>query len=394
MKRLSVPGFRAAGVHCGIKRGGALDLALVASDRPGTTAAGVFTQSRFPSAPVLVSRPRLRGGRARAIVANSGCSNVARGAEGLRDAREMAALAARSLGVRPAQVLIASTGVIGRALPMPVVRAGIPRVAGALAADGWEAAARAIMTTDTRPKLAHARGRAGAFVGIAKGAGMIMPNMATMLAFVATDAAVEPAFLREALRGAADASFNRLTIDGETSTSDTLVVLANGAKGNRPLAGRSPASNDFARALGDVCRDLALQLAFDGEGVTRVADVHVTGARRDADALAVARSIGNSVLVKTALFGADPNWGRVVQAVGAAGVPLRAGDVGVRFCGVEVLRRGEPVGGERALERAQRAVRRKRVAIEVSLGRGPGRAALLTTDLSYEYVRVNAEYTT
>jgi glutamate N-acetyltransferase/amino-acid N-acetyltransferase len=392
--KFSVPGFRAAGVHCGIKQGSALDLALIVSDRPGTTAAGVFTRSRFPSAPVLVSRPRLRAGRARAIVANSGCSNVARGAEGMRNAREMTALAARALGLRAREVLVASTGVIGRALPMPAIRSGIPLVAEALAADGWEAAARAIMTTDTRPKLARSRGRIGSFVGIAKGAGMIMPNMATMLAFVATDAAVEPAFLRDALRDAAEATFNRLTIDGESSTSDTLVVLANGASGRRPLAARSPAGRDFARALRDLCQDLVEQLAFDGEGVTRVADVAVSGARRDADALAVARSIGNSMLVKTALFGADPNWGRVVQAVGAAGVPLRARDVGVRFCGVEVLRRGEPIGGESAVERARRALARKRVAIEVSLGRGPGRAALLTTDLSYEYVRINAEYTT
>jgi glutamate N-acetyltransferase/amino-acid N-acetyltransferase len=354
----------------------------------------VFTQSRYPSAPVVICRPRVRRGRARAIVANSGISNVARGVQGLRDAREMTALSARALGVPATEVLVASTGVIGRALPMEAIRRGIPEVARRLAPGGFRAAARALMTTDTRPKLARAGTRAWTLVGIAKGAGMIMPDMATLLAFVATDAAVEPAFLRAALRDAADASLNRLTIDGETSTSDTLLVLANGASGRPPLGARSARAREFAAALRDVCADLTEQLAFDGEGVTRVADVIVSGARGDAAALRVARSIGNSVLVKTALFGVDPNWGRIVQAVGAAGVPLRPSEVGVRIGGVALLARGEPVGGEAAVRAARRALAKKRVAIEVCVGRGPGRARLLTTDLSYEYVRVNAEYTT
>jgi glutamate N-acetyltransferase/amino-acid N-acetyltransferase len=391
--RFSVPGFRAAGVHCGIKRGRALDLALIASDRPAVVA-GVFTQSRFPSAPVVVCRPRVRRGRARAIVANSGVSNVARGAQGLRDAREMTALAARALGVPVAEVLVASTGVIGRALPMDAIRRGIPAAAARLAPTGFAAAARAIMTTDTRPKLARAGTGAYSLVGVAKGAGMIMPDMATLLAFVATDAAVEPRFLAGALRDAADASLNRLTIDGETSTSDTLLVLANGASGRPPIRTGSARAREFAAALRDTCADLTEQLAFDGEGVTRVADVVVRGARADAAALRVARSIGNSMLVKTALFGVDPNWGRIVQAIGAAGVPLRPVDVGIRIGGVELLRRGEPVGGDRAVGAARRALSKKRVAIEVSIGRGAGSARLLTTDLSYEYVRVNAEYTT
>ncbi len=391
--KFSVPGFRAAGVHCGIKPGGALDLALVASERPASVA-GEFTRSRFPSAPVVVCRPRVRRGRARAIVANSGVSNVACGAQGLRDAREMTALAGRALGVPAAEVLVASTGVIGRALPMDAIRRGIPDAARRLAPAGFRAAARAIMTTDTRPKLARAGTRAFSLVGIAKGAGMIMPDMATLLVFVATDAAVEGGFLATALRDAADASLNRLTIDGETSTSDTLLVLANGACGRPSIGARSARAREFAAALRDVCADLTEQLAFDGEGVTRVADVIVRGARGDAGALRVARSIGNSLLVKTALFGVDPNWGRIVQALGAAGVPLRPADVGVKIGGVELLRGGEPVGGDRAVEAARRALARKRVPIEVSIGRGPGSARLLTTDLSYEYVRINAEYTT
>ena len=393
----AVRGFRAAGIHAGIKPSGEPDLALFASDRPAAVA-GVFTTSRFPSAPVVVTRPRVRRGLARAVIANSGVSNVANGEAGLRDAREMARLAARALGVRAGEVLVASTGVIGRPLPMPEIRAGIPEVARALRPGGWRAAARAILTTDTRLKLVEqstARGAAGwGMLGIAKGSGMIMPNMATMLAFIATDLAVEPAFLRETLQETTAETFNAFSIDGEMSTSDTLLVLANGAAGGRPVGRRSARAGDFRRRLGSVCQELVEKLAADGEGVTRLADVIVSGASTDAAAQRVARSIGNSLLVKTALFGADPNWGRVVQAIGAAGVPVRPREVGIRIAGVQLLRAGEQVGGERALARAARAVRRRRIAIEVSLGRGRGRARLLTTDLSYEYVRINAEYTT
>ena len=231
-------------------------------------------------------------------------------------------------------------------------------------------------------------------LGIAKGSGMIMPNMATMLAFIATDLAVEPAFLRETLQETTAETFNAFSIDGEMSTSDTLLVLANGAAGGRPVGRRSARARDFRRRLGSVCEELVEKLAADGEGVTRLADVIVTGASSDAAARRVARSIGNSLLVTTALFGADPNWGRVVQAIGAAGTAVRPSEVGIRIAGVQLLRAGEQVGGERALARAARAVRRRRIAIEVSLGRGRGRARLLTTDLSYEYVRINAEYTT
>ncbi len=393
----AVRGFRAAGIHTGIKPSGEPDLALLASDRPAVVA-GVFTTSRFPSAPVVVTRRRVRRGLARAVIANSGVSNVANGEAGLRDAREMTRLAARALGVRAGEVLVASTGVIGRPLPMPEIRAGVPEVARALRPGGWRAAARAILTTDTRLKLVEqssARGAAGwGIVGIAKGSGMVMPNMATMLAFIATDLAVEPTFLRETLRDATAETFNAFSIDGEMSTSDTLLVLANGAAGGRPVGRRSARARDFRRRLGSVCQELVEKLAADGEGVTRLADVIVTGASSDAAARRVARSIGNSLLVKTALFGADPNWGRVVQAIGAAGVPVRPREVGIRIAGVQLLRAGEQVGGERALARAARAVRRRRIAIEVSLGRGRGRARLLTTDLSYEYVRINAEYTT
>jgi len=390
---IEVSGFRAAGIACGIKPSGKPDLALVVSDRPAVAAA-VFTTSRFPGAPVVVSRAHLRGGRARGVVVNSGISNVANGARGLRDAREMAELVARGIGARTREIQVASTGVIGRLLPMDRLRAGIPRAVEALSPRGLEGAAEAILTTDSVAKLVFRRARGGVLAGFAKGAGMIMPRMATMLAYLFTDLAIEPALLRRALRGAVDASFNALTIDGETSTSDTVLVLANGAAGNAPIGVGSPRARAFERLLADASAELCEKLARDGEGVTKLASVAVAGARSDRDADRVARSVANSALVKTALFGGDPNWGRVVQAVGAAGVPLRPAQVGVRIGGVELLRRGEPSGGAGALRRAERAMKGKQVAIEISLGRGPGRARILTTDLSYEYVRVNAEYTT
>lgn len=390
---IEVSGFRAAGIACGIKPSGKPDLALVVSDRPAVAAA-VFTTSRFPGAPVVVSRAHLRGGRARGVVVNSGISNVANGARGLRDAREMAELVARGIGARTREIQVASTGVIGRLLPMDRLRAGIPRAVEALSPRGLEGAAEAILTTDSVAKLVFRRARGGVLAGFAKGAGMIMPRMATMLAYLFTDLAIEPALLRRALRGAVDASFNALTIDGETSTSDTVLVLANGAAGNAPIGVGSPRARAFERLLADASAELCEKLARDGEGVTKLASVAVAGARSDRDADRVARSVANSALVKTALFGGDPNWGRVVQAVGAAGVPLRPAQVGVRIGGVELLRRGEPSGGAGALRRAERAMKAKQVAIEISLGRGPGRARILTTDLSYEYVRVNAEYTT
>ena len=390
---VEVRGFRAAGIACGIKPSGKPDLALVVSDRPAAAAA-VFTTSRFPGAPVVVSRAHLRGGRARGVVVNSGISNVANGARGLRDAREMCALLAGAIGARAREIQVASTGVIGRPLPMERLRAGIPRAVESLSARGFERAAEAVLTTDTHAKLVHRRGRGFALAGFAKGAGMIMPRMATMLAYLVTDLAIEPALLRRALRAAADASFNSLTIDGETSTSDTVLVLANGAAGNTPIGVGSARAREVERLLLDASAELCEKLARDGEGVTKLATVAVAGARNDRDADRVARSVANSALVKTALFGGDPNWGRVVQAVGAAGVSLAPGRVSVRIGGAELLRGGEPAGGKAALRRAERAMKQKQVAIEISLGKGPGRARILTTDLSYEYVRVNAEYTT
>lgn len=388
-----VRGFLATGLHCGVKPSGAPDLALIASERPAA-AAGLFTRNRFPGAPVVLSRARLRRGRAQAIVVNSGVSNVAMGERGRRDALQMSEIAADALGVRAADVQVASTGVIGRPLPMRAIESGIREAAGKLSATGWTRAARAILTTDTRPKLVHQASRGYSMLGITKGSGMVMPDLATMLCYIVTDLAVQPDFLREALVEAVEPSFNRLTIDGETSTSDTVTVLANGVAGNRPLGRRSARAREFRRRLAGLCAELTEKLAADGEGVTRLGEIFVKGARSDALAEKLARRVANSVLVKTALFGADPNWGRIVQAAGAAGVPFRTRDFSIRIGGVEVMRHGAPHGGPAAQKRAERAARARRVRYEICVGRGPGEARILTTDLGYGYVRINAEYTT
>jgi glutamate N-acetyltransferase/amino-acid N-acetyltransferase len=392
-----VPGFRAAGVRCGIKKDG-LDLALLVSDVPAA-AAGVFTRSTVCGAPVELSRARVRRGRARGVVANSGCSNVAMGAAGVRAAAEMARLAAQAVGCDPEQMLVASTGVIGRPLPLAKLRRGMPEAVAALSPAGFGRAARAIMTTDTFPKLATARARIGGrevtLAGIAKGSGMIEPNMATMLAFLFTDAAVAPAFLRAALREAADASFNRVTVDGETSTSDSVFLLANGLAGHALLRGpASPGAARFEAALAEVAGSLARDLARDGEGATKLVTVKVSGAARAAEAETAARRIANSLLVKTAVFGADPNWGRILQTVGAGRVRLRLARAVVELAGVTVFRHGTPVGPAAVARAAARLRGAREVEIRVDLGAGRSSAWVWTCDLSYDYIRINAEYTT
>jgi glutamate N-acetyltransferase/amino-acid N-acetyltransferase len=394
-----VPGFRAGGVHCGIKDDW-LELALLLSDVPAAVA-GVFTRSTLVGAPVELCRERVRSGRARAVVVNSGISNVAMGARGKRDAEAMTALAARAIGVDPEEVLVASTGVIGEPLPMPEIRRGIRLAAEAVSPRGWGSAARAIMTTDTIPKsavaTAHLGGRGGREVtvaGIAKGSGMIEPKMATMLAFLATDAAVQPSLLRRVLREAADASFNRVTVDGETSTSDMVLLFANGVAGNPILRGpRSPGMRRFAAAVTEVATALARDLARDGEGATKLVTVRVSGARSQREAEHAARRIANSMLVKTALFGGDANWGRILQTVGAGRVALCLERSEVALGGVTVFRRGASAGPA-ARRRAAAKLRAPELEVAVKLGEGSGQARVWTCDLSYDYVRINAEYTT
>ncbi len=389
-----VRGFRAAGLHAGLKAAPTPDLALIVSETRATAAA-VFTQSTVVGAPVEVSRARVSSGRARGIVVNSGISNVAMGARGVRDAEEMARVAAQAVGCDEADMLVASTGVIGEPLPMDALRRGIPRAAAELASDGWDAAAEAIRTTDTHAKVASTRlrlaGRTITLTGIAKGSGMIEPNMATMLSFLATDAKIAPGVLRGMLGRVADRTYNRLTVDGEGSTSDMVVLLANGAAGGAALAGEEAVR--FESALEAVCEDLVRQLARDGEGATKLLVVEVEGARNAAQAELAARRIANSLLVKTAVFGGDPNWGRILQTLGHARVEWHPARMRVRVAGVLVFAKGRSAGPA-ARKRAERALASEEVTIAVDLGRGVHAARLFSCDLSYDYVRINAEYTT
>jgi len=379
--------FVASAVQARIRRA-APDLALVRSLRPSVGGA-LWTANRMQAAPVLVSRRHLTLAEPQAVVVNSGVANAATGPTGIQNAERTAAEVARELGVRPEEVVVLSTGVIGVPLPLPKVLAGVRSAARSLSPEGGEAAARAILTTDSGPKQATVD--SGGFVvgGMAKGAGMIHPRLATMLAVVTTDYPLEPGEPVELLRAAAETSFNRISVDGECSTNDAVVLLANGAS----EIGRSTGSDRrFADALGEVCASLARQIVEDGEGSTVLLEIQVSGAATDAEAEAVARRIATSPLVKTAAFGRDPNWGRVLAAAGSA--PWNGGfarldpeRLSVVFDGVPVFERGAPTG--RVPDASGSAL-----TIAVDLGLGAGEAGYLASDLTYDYVRLNAEYTT
>ena len=388
-------GFRAAGMHCGIKASGAADLALVVSDLPASAAA-VFTLNLAKAAPVLVSQDQLArsGGRARAIVTNSGCANACTGPQGLDDAREMVRLTAAALACPETEVLVASTGVIGVALKMDAVRAGVPRVVAALNAEGGAHAARAIMTTDPFPKEAAVQTgtdfgtiRVG---GMAKGSGMIEPRMATMLGYLTTDATVDPGMLYRALSEACRGTFNAITVDGEPSTNDCVFALANGASGVVIDEALYPA---LVEALKLVAHELALSVVRGGEGATKLVSITVTGAATDADAWTAARAIANSPLVKTAVHGADPNWGRLIAAAGRSGAAFVLDRARVRIGPLVLFEQGRPFD-ERAPQAAS-YLQGRELAIEVDLGAG-GRFSVTvwTCDLSAEYVKINAEYRT
>jgi len=400
-KGITTPrGFRAAAVTCGIKESGKADLAVIVADVP-CTAAGVFTTSRTPSAPVRVGRSHLRGGRARAIVCNSGNANASTGRQGERDARQMCQLLAERIGCPARQVLPTSTGIIGVPLPMAKIERGIGEAAADLArgpaAD--RAAAAAIMTTDLVPKTAHRSVRLGEKIvhlaGIAKGSGMIAPNMATMLAFITTDAAVSAPMLKRALREAAAASFNRISVDEHTSPSDTALALASGLAGHRTIAQPGQALTQFTEALTDLCRDLAYQIVQDGEGATRIMRVTVQGAKSVRDADRVGRAVVNSPLVKTALHGCDPNWGRITTAAGYSGAAIKPEKMSLFIGEVCVYERGQPTRlTGAASKKLQRIMRQKEVAIRLTLGMGKAHAQWLGCDLSKQYVTINADYTT
>ena len=386
-------GFRAAGVACGIKPGRP-DLALIAAER-ACPAAAVFTTNLAPAAPVVLSRRHLVAGRARAVVVNAGCANAATGMRGMEDARRMAELVGAGLECPAEEIVVASTGVIGVPLPMDRVRAGIAAALGALAAEGGADAARAILTTDTRPKEAGAEVALGgclARIGaMAKGAGMIAPRMATMLAFFTTDAAIEPGLLKAALVDAVGESLNRVTVDGDTSTNDMALILASGAAGNEPIRDPGPAYDAFRAGLTGVAREIALMIVRDGEGVTRVAEVRVEGARDTAEADRIARAVAESLLVKTALHGGDPNWGRILAAVGRAGVPVDDRRVDIFLGDVWVAEGGS--ARDYSEEQARAAlIAEDPVRIRIRLNAGAASSWMLTSDISKAYVDINASY--
>jgi glutamate N-acetyltransferase/amino-acid N-acetyltransferase len=390
-------GFRASGVTAGMKPSGRADLGLLVADGEAS-AAGLFTTNTFAAAPVELSRRRLAGGRARAVVVNSGQANAGTGPRGDADAETTTAAVAAALGVDPGSVLACSTGVIGEPLHVDEFLAAIPALVEGLLPEGGDVFAEAITTTDTvRKQAAVTRGpyRVG---GCAKGVGMIAPDLrlATMLAFVTTDAPVAPDPLRRLAAEVLEPAFESLTVDGCTSTNDTVLLLAGGAVGGPSVEPGTPAWDHLAGAVEEVAGSLLRQLADDAEGATHVLIVEVDGARTDADARAVARAIADSLLVKTAMFGGDPNPGRILQAVGASGVPFAPGDVEASLGGVPVVERGQIASSfaEGGVDLARRALADRDVTIVVSLGDGPGASRTFGVDLSYDYVKINAEYTT
>ena len=387
-------GFRAAAVPCGIKTD-ALDLALIVSDKPAS-AAGVFTTSRAIAAPVVVCREHLErsGGVARAIAVNSGCANACTGDAGMTAAREMAEAVAASMACPVEQTLVASTGVIGLPLEITKIKSGITAAAAGLDRTSDHAAAEAIMTTDRGPKATAARVRTptGSFVigGMVKGSGMIEPRMATMLGFITTDASIDPVRLRQALVSVTEETFNAITVDGECSTNDAVLLLANGASGVQVDDAVYPR---FVAGLRRVCSVLAREIIRGGEGATKLVAIHVTGANTHNDAKQAARTIANSPLVKTALHGEDPNWGRIVAVAGRAGVGFELQRARVRI-GPAVLYEDDTVWADREPAAADH-LRGQEIDVEVDLGTGgDGEATVLTCDLSAEYVRINADYRT
>jgi len=389
-----VKGFKAAAAAAGIKKAGGLDLALIFSEREAS-AAGVFTTNKVKAAPVILSQEHVRSGRARAIIANGGNANACTGASGLSAARQTAEITARALKLEPEEVLVASTGVIGAPLKVDLVSNAMPCLVQDLAEDGLLSAVQAVMTTDSFPKAAGFKGAAGGkpftIAGIAKGAGMIMPDMATMLCFVLTDAAVEAGHLKKALISAVDRTFNRITVDGDTSTNDTVLILANGAAGNGPM--ESADLEEFERGLVQVLGGLSTMVVKDGEGATKVIHIEIKGAASARDADKAARTVANSTLVKTAFYGQDPNWGRIMAALGRAGIDMIEEETSIWVDRVNIVDRGVGAGAEREREAGER-MKNPEFSVTIDLRRGKYEDRIVTCDLTQEYVKINANYRT
>jgi len=394
MEKARCAGYLTAGIAGGIKKNGTEDLGLIFSKVPAA-AAGVFTKNRVQAAPVLLDRSRIQSGRCQAIVVNSGNANCCTGEQGLRDAEEMARLTAMALDIAPELVLVASTGVIGEPLPIKKIQRAVPALVDGLQAGNFDGLARAIMTTDTVPKIVSKSGRIGGqtytLTGTAKGAGMIRPDMATMLCFICSDVAISVDRLQKALTAATAKSFNRITIDGDTSTNDTVLIMANG------LSGAAVKTEDqmktFQATLDSVLMQLAKMLVKDGEGATKLVNIIVKGALSDEDAYRVADTVSHSNLVKTALFGEDANWGRIMAAVGRAGAAVDPDKIDIFFGKVQMVK--DSAGrGKSAEAEATKILKKPEFDITIDLHVGSGQAAVLTCDFSVDYVKINADYRT
>ncbi len=389
-----VAGFKACGMSCGIKKNGKKDLALIVSDAP-VSAAGVFTTNKVKAAPVLVSIARVKNGRTRGVVINSGNANACTGRRGMKDALAMTTAVENALGIKTGGMLAASTGVIGVPLPVEKIKTAAISAVKCLDAESLHEVSEAIMTTDAFPKTYSASavvgGKKVVVSGIAKGAGMICPDMATLLAFFLTDAHIKPAALRRALKEAVDVSFNRISVDNDTSTNDTALAFASGVSKSREIKQGKGDFRKFTLLLTEVAQRLARMIVMDGEGATRFITLEVNGAASAKDAARAAKTVASSMLVKTAFFGGDPNWGRILAALGRAGIRMREDRVDIFFNGVQVVRRGLDTGKEK---QAARAIKSAEVLVKIELNMGRFSTVHWTSDLSYEYVKINSAYRT
>jgi len=389
-----VPGFKASAVSAGLKKDGGLDMALIYCDVEAV-GAGVFTTNKVQAAPVLLSKEHIKGGKVRAIVANSGNANACTGAQGLSDSRATAAGVASEIGIKTEEVLVCSTGVIGLPLDMSKVSRAIPKLVEGLSEARLPDVARAIMTTDTFPKLSlrkgHVGGKSFRVAGIAKGAGMIMPNMATMLCFVLTDIQIDAESLSRSLCWVVDRTFNRITVDGDTSTNDTVLIMASGKASNGVLSKRD--EEIFTHTLREVAEELATMIVRDGEGATKLVKILVKGCPDEKSASKAAKTVGNSLLVKTALYGNDPNWGRIMAALGRAEVALTENLVDIWIGDVQIVSRGLGIG-QQAEEKAAEIMRKDAYDLVIHLNSGPFESFVWSCDLSHEYVSINADYRT
>ena len=389
-----VSGFFFSGISAGIKKDGRRDLGLIYSEIPAQVA-GVFTTNAVKAAPVQLDMERIQGGLCQALIVNSGVANACTGSRGIRDARRISSLLAKGLGIDESLAFISSTGVIGVPLPMKKIEDGIPKLIKARSPDDWMKTVEAIMTTDTFPKVevtaCRIKGKSVKLCGMVKGAGMIRPNMATMLSFLVTDANIKAPLLQRMLKQAVDDSYNRITIDGETSTNDTVLLLANGKAGHSPLVRLDRDGEAFQSMLSEVCQRLAKSVVKYGEGATKFIEILVKGGRTSEDVKKAAYAIAQSSLVKTAFFGEDANWGRIICALGHSGVQINPNRIDVYFDQIPIVKNGMGVGG-RLEEKAGQVLRNKSFRVTVDLHQGKSQFSVFTTDLSLDYVKINASY--